>query len=170
VLGHNDVSDDHETVPQPGVLQHAQEEVAPLGTSKLGLTVIAAAGDEVEVLPAVPALQASGHGSRLAGMSIDVCEEGTRWLWLAALTHPKTADEWGIRDDSLTGGPTRHACGGKLQQGHELLRAESVNVGDLREGMVLSSCLEDMNQRRQSSRRDPDVSAFCLYALGCGTL
>jgi len=50
----------------------AQEQVAPLRGPQLGLAMIATAGDEVEVMSAIPALQALGHGIEING-EVKVC-------------------------------------------------------------------------------------------------
>ena len=57
VFGHDDVSVDHEAVLLARFFQDAQEKVAAFGLVQLRLAVVATAGDEMQVMVAVIAMQ-----------------------------------------------------------------------------------------------------------------
>ena len=65
VFGHDDVSVDHEAVLLARFFQDAQEKVAAFGLVQLRLAVVATAGDEMQVMVAVIAMQALGHPVRV---------------------------------------------------------------------------------------------------------
>ncbi len=57
----------------PGALQHAQEQIAALAAVKLWTTLITTAGYEVQIVPAIPALQTSRHAPKVLGSDLSVC-------------------------------------------------------------------------------------------------
>jgi len=65
VLGHDDVSVDHKAVLLAGFFQDAQKKIAAFGRAQLRLAVVAAAGDEMQIMVAVIAMQALGHPIRV---------------------------------------------------------------------------------------------------------
>jgi hypothetical protein len=65
VLGHDDVSVDHEAVLLARGFQDVQEKVAAFGRAQLRLAVVATAGDEMQIVVAVIAMQALGHPVRV---------------------------------------------------------------------------------------------------------
>ena len=65
VLGHDDVAVDHKAILLARFLQDAQEKVATFGRAQLRLAVVATAGDEMQIMVAVIAMQALGHPIRV---------------------------------------------------------------------------------------------------------
>jgi len=65
VLRHDDLADHHKSIFLPCTLQNAQEEIAARAGSQLGPPLVAATGYEMEIVPAVPALQAFSHNMSL---------------------------------------------------------------------------------------------------------
>jgi len=66
VLRHDDVSVDHKAVLLARFFQDAQEKIAAFGRAQLRLAVTATAGDEMQVMGAVIAMQALGHPVRVS--------------------------------------------------------------------------------------------------------
>jgi len=65
VLGHDDISVDHEAELPAGLFQDAQEQVAAFGPVQLRLAMVATAGDEMQIVVAVIAMQALRHPARV---------------------------------------------------------------------------------------------------------
>ena len=65
VIGHDDISDDHEMVALADLLKNLEEQVATAGVSQLGLPMITAAGEEVQMIVSVVTLEACGHVFRV---------------------------------------------------------------------------------------------------------
>jgi len=65
VLGHHDVTEDDKSIFLPGAFQHAEEQITALVAAKLRAALITTTGDEMQIVPAVPALQISGHIRRV---------------------------------------------------------------------------------------------------------
>ena len=65
VLGHDDVADHHKSILPSCPLQNAQEEIAARPGTQLGSPLVTATGYEMEIVPAVPALQAFSHNMSL---------------------------------------------------------------------------------------------------------
>jgi len=61
VLGHVDVSHDHEPVTLAGLFENVEEAVAAAGGAEKGQSLIAGAGDKVQVMRAVSAMQSARH-------------------------------------------------------------------------------------------------------------
>jgi hypothetical protein len=61
VFRHDHIADHHELVFAPGFLQNSYEEIASAGAAQYGSTMIATAGDEVEVPGTVIAVEVGGH-------------------------------------------------------------------------------------------------------------
>jgi hypothetical protein len=67
VLRHDHVPDYDEPVLLTSALQNLQKQVAPMRLGQERPTLIATAGDEVEVSRALVAFEPTGHGIRVAG-------------------------------------------------------------------------------------------------------
>jgi hypothetical protein len=65
VLRHNYISVDHEAIFLTRFFQDSQEKITAFGRAQLRLAVVATAGDEVQILAAVIAMQALGHPVRV---------------------------------------------------------------------------------------------------------
>jgi len=61
MLGHDDVADHDKSIFLPCTLQNAQEEIAACAGSQLGAPLVAATGYEMEIVPAIPAVQTFRH-------------------------------------------------------------------------------------------------------------
>jgi hypothetical protein len=66
VFGHHPVTDYDEAILFEGALQDAQEQVTATGVVKPGTALVTTAGDEMEIVPTIPALQTPGHASNLS--------------------------------------------------------------------------------------------------------
>jgi hypothetical protein len=67
MFGHYHVADYDKAILLPGALQDPQKQVAALGAAKLRTASITTAGYEVQVVPAIPALQTSCHAPKVSG-------------------------------------------------------------------------------------------------------
>jgi hypothetical protein len=65
VFGHDDVSEDHETVTYTHLLENLQQQIATARRIQQRQAAIATAGDEVGVLSAVVTMQTAGHENAL---------------------------------------------------------------------------------------------------------
>jgi hypothetical protein len=65
VLGHEDISVNHKAVLAAGLLQDSQEKVAAFSAAQLGLTAVAIAGDKMQVLGTIVAMQSFRHPIRV---------------------------------------------------------------------------------------------------------
>jgi hypothetical protein len=74
VFGHEDVSHDHEAIAPPGLLQHSCQQIAALGSAQLRLAAVAAARNEMQVVLAVEAFQASCHRFTIRSLFPPVCD------------------------------------------------------------------------------------------------
>ena len=63
VLGHDDVSDHYKSILLPSSLQDVKQQMTACAGSQLGLLLVTATGYEMEVVSAVPALEALCHVS-----------------------------------------------------------------------------------------------------------
>ena len=74
VLGHEDVSVNHEAVLAAGLFEDFQEEVAAAGGVELGLAAVTTASDEMQVAGAIIADESLGHAGKGKGSesSLDV--------------------------------------------------------------------------------------------------
>ena len=70
VFGHDDVSEDDEAVAAADLFEKVEEEVAAAFASQQGSTLIATAGDEVEITGTVVAAQSSGHGKSVGKIKV----------------------------------------------------------------------------------------------------
>jgi hypothetical protein len=61
VFGHYHIADYDKAILLPGALQDTQEQVTALAVVKLRTAPITTAGYEVQIVPTIPALQASRH-------------------------------------------------------------------------------------------------------------
>jgi hypothetical protein len=61
VLRHDYEAYDYEGIALPHLFEHTQEQITPPGTAQPPLPMIATAGDEVQMLSAVVALEVSRH-------------------------------------------------------------------------------------------------------------
>ena len=61
MFGHDDVADNHEPVFLPRLFQNREETVAAACAAQKRQSPIAGAGDKVQVMSAVRAMQADGH-------------------------------------------------------------------------------------------------------------
>ncbi len=61
MLGHNNVSHNHEAIPLAGFLENSEKAVTAARMAKLGSSVITRAGDKVQVMGAVSTIQSGGH-------------------------------------------------------------------------------------------------------------
>ena len=74
VLRHDHVSQHHPTITLPHLLQNSQEQVAAPRTAKQSRPTIATEGDEVQIVSAVPVLQAPRHAPKLDTGVADFCD------------------------------------------------------------------------------------------------
>ena len=65
VFGHHHVADDHPLVTLPNLFQHFHEQIAARGAGQPGLPPVTTKCEEVQIVSAVPALQAPRHNRRL---------------------------------------------------------------------------------------------------------
>jgi len=65
VLGHDDVSDNHEAIPLADLFEDLEEQVAAPGGAEQWLAAITTARDKVKVSGTVVTRKAPGHGRRL---------------------------------------------------------------------------------------------------------
>jgi len=68
VFGHDDISVDDEAVPATGLFKDIEEPISTFRCTHDGLTSVAAAGDEMEMLGAVVAMKISRHRTRVEGI------------------------------------------------------------------------------------------------------
>jgi hypothetical protein len=66
MLGHEDIPVDDEAVLATRFFQDLQEKVAALDGAQLRLAAIATAGNEMQVLSAIIAMETFGHPDRVA--------------------------------------------------------------------------------------------------------
>ena len=76
VFGHHHVADDHPLVTLPNLFQHFHEQVAARGTGQPGLPPVTTKCEEVQIVSAVPALQAPRHNRRLKEPLSSRCDLG----------------------------------------------------------------------------------------------
>ena len=89
VFGHDHVADDYELIAAAHPFQYFQEKVAACGRPQQGPTLVATAGDVVEMVGAIVAFEAQGHEEILGGMrSASVMDKPPP-------TRRKERDEWG---------------------------------------------------------------------------
>jgi hypothetical protein len=67
VFRHHDVSEHHQDVTPAHLFQHFEQKVAPFGSVEQRPSLLTAARDEVQIIGAVVALEAGGHGVILGG-------------------------------------------------------------------------------------------------------
>ena len=67
VIGHHNITYDNETIALARFLQNAHKQIAASGAREPGLPVIAAAGEIVQMVLPVVALQPFGHGPHCMG-------------------------------------------------------------------------------------------------------
>jgi len=67
VFGHDDVSEDDEVVAAADLFQSFQKQIAMVSAAQQRTPLITTASDEVQVVGALVAAEASGHGATLAG-------------------------------------------------------------------------------------------------------
>ena len=67
MFGHHHVADYDKGILLPGALQDTQEQVTALAAAKLRTAPTATAGDEVQIVPTIPALQTSRHVPKVSG-------------------------------------------------------------------------------------------------------
>ena len=65
VFGHDHVANHHPLVTLPYLFQNFDKEVAATGAGEQWLPAVTTKCQEVQVVPAVPALQAPRHGNRV---------------------------------------------------------------------------------------------------------
>ena len=65
VLGHEDISVNDKAIPVAGFFQDSREKVTVFGGVQLGLTVVATAGNKMQILGAIIAIQPCGHRVRV---------------------------------------------------------------------------------------------------------
>ena len=108
--------DHDEPIFLPRALQHTQEQITALAAAKLWTALITTTGYEVQIVPTIPALQASRHTATVLGSDLSVCDGRYRKLGLVEPTHLKTANEWGTRPtlfwylSSISADVGRKAC------------------------------------------------------------
>ena len=79
MLWHDDISVDDEAIFAPRFLQYSCKQVATLRRTQLRQAVIATAGDEMQVLGTVVAMEALGHGLRLTGCTATDSDRRRCW-------------------------------------------------------------------------------------------
>jgi len=89
VFGHDHVADDHELIAAAHPFQYFQEKVAACGRPQQGPTLVATAGDVVQMVGATVAFEALGHEEILGADAVCVCDGQT------GPTRRKERDEWG---------------------------------------------------------------------------
>jgi hypothetical protein len=101
VFGHNHVSVD-EAKLRTCFFQYVEEPISTFRCTQNGLTPVAAAGDEMQVLCTVVAMELSRHRIRLAGMRDLDCD---RALNDPVMKHPHIANY------AMCRAPGRNSCG-----------------------------------------------------------
>ena len=76
MFGHHHVADDHPLVTLPNLFQHFHEQVATRGAGQPGLPPVTTECEEVQIVSAVPALQAPRHNRRLKEPLSSRCDLG----------------------------------------------------------------------------------------------
>src|SRR5271157_222292 len=76
VFGHDHVAVDYKLVLLPRLFQYPQKQIAAPSAAQLRLAAIATAGDEVQVMAAVEALQSRGHDRRITVYPRFGCDVG----------------------------------------------------------------------------------------------
>jgi hypothetical protein len=62
VLGHDHITEDHESIALSNFFQNGEKQIAPAGRTQSRLTVITTAGDEVQISGAIISFEIPGHG------------------------------------------------------------------------------------------------------------
>ena len=78
VFGHDYVSVNDKPVLAARFFKNVDEPISTFRGTEDGLTMVTAAGDEVQMLCAVVAMELSGHGARLEGMRSLDCDRARR--------------------------------------------------------------------------------------------
>lgn len=89
VFGHDHITNDYELIPATHTFQYFEEKVAARRRAQEWTTLIATAGDVVQMIGAIVAFEALGHGEILWGDAICVCDGQT------PPTRRQVRDEWG---------------------------------------------------------------------------
>ena len=76
VFGRHHVADDHPLVTLPNLFHHFHEQVAARGAGQPGLPPVTTECEEVQIVSAVPALQAPRHNRRLKEPLSSRCDLG----------------------------------------------------------------------------------------------
>jgi hypothetical protein len=74
MFGHDNVSVDHEAILATRFSQNVEKPISTFPSAQDRLASVAAAGDEMQVLRAVVAMEISRHPVRLAGVSDLGCD------------------------------------------------------------------------------------------------